>query len=161
LLTIVRSVPVKEPKAKPKKPVLLDENGTPIKRPRGRPRKYPRPDESQTQSVTEGARSSLGPGPAALDTKKRTADTAFEFTIPGASETLPKRPKKETENEGDPKAMPVPSSPPRRISYAPHEPGIAAKAVPPTTERPAPKPGRRQIVQLSDDFDTIIRRMNE
>ena len=150
-----------KPKARPKKPVLLDENGTPIKRPRGRPRKYPRPDEPQTQAVTESARSSLGPGPAAADSKKRTADTAFEFTIPGASETLPKRPKKGTETESDPKAVLVRASPPRRINYAPHEPGDAAKAVPSTTEQPAPKPGRRQIVQLSDDFDTIIRRMNE
>lgn len=152
---------MKGPKHNPKKPALVDENGTPIKRPRGRPRKYPRPEESQTQSVTESARSILGPSPAANDPKKRTADTAFEFTISNASDTLPKRPKKMNESENNSRAMPERSSSPHRINYAPHIPGDVTKAVPPSTARPAAKPGRRPIVQLTHNFDTIMRYISE
>ena len=96
-----------------------------------------------------------------MGTKKRTADIAFEFTTPAASDSLPKRPKIPTESESDPTAMSLRSSLPRRYVYAQHLPGDTAKVVPSNTERAAPKPDRRQIVQLSDDVDTITRRMNE
>jgi hypothetical protein len=167
----VRSIPIKKSQSEPKpkrvkKPVEYNEDGTPIKRPRGRPRKYPRPEELQAQSTSNSARSSLAPPPANL-TKKRSADSAFEFDVP--DDSVPPAKKSKTSNEDAKSESPTPvlsesSAATRRVIYASHKaqeaPYVGAPVAPVAQMAPY-KPGRREIPRLSDEgMDAIIRRMH-
>lgn len=169
---MVYSMSAKKSQEKPKrvkKPIEYSEDGTPIKRPRGRPRKYPRPDEVQSQSLTESARSSLGPPPSNPDAKKRSVDTAFELDVPDEANPLLKKSKKSSEDRSDAKtdnsigvAPSFSLAAPRRVIYAMHDPQDGSKSVAPVARMAPSEPSRRQIVQLDDDnMETILERMQE
>jgi hypothetical protein len=60
-------------------------------------------------------------------------------------------------------SSPVSSSPPQEPSEGPKQhPGSSniVVAATPVVEQAAPRPPRRQIVQLNDDISTIIRHMS-
>ena len=167
----MQSIPAKARRGRPKKPIPSNDGVTPAKRPRGRPRKYPRPEELQAQSAAaDSTRSSVDPPPARSGLLKRTADAAFKSSSPDPLSAPPKKPKTAAMDDDETNikelgtfSLPVSSSPPQEpTTDSNQQSGTGNIVVPatPTVEQAAPKPPRRQIVQLNDDISTIIRHMS-